>query len=105
MRKFLILTLTLSFLVITPAFAAAHPPDITLNVSGLVCDFCARAIEKVFMRQEGVTAVNVDLDNGRVTVNLKPGAAIDDKTLNKLMADSGYTVTGIQRAGEKKSHD
>ena len=105
MRKFMILTLVLSLLSV-PAFAdAKRTPDITLNVSGLVCDFCARAIEKVFMRQEGVTAVNVDLDNGKVTLDLKPGAAIDDKTLNKLMADSGYTVTGIQRAGEKKSHD
>ncbi len=94
MRKFLILTLVLLFLSI-PAFAAARAPDITLNVSGLVCDFCARAIEKVFMKQDGVTAVNVDLDNGKVTLDLKPGTNIDDKTLNKLMADSGYTVTGI----------
>ena len=101
MRKFLILTLVLSFLSF-PAFANAKTPDITMNVSGLVCDFCARAIEKVFLKQNGVTAVNVDLDNGRVTLDLKPGAAIDDKTLNRLMADSGYTVTDIQRG---KGHD
>ncbi len=30
--------------------AAARLPDITMKVSGLVCDFCARAIEKVFMK-------------------------------------------------------
>jgi copper chaperone CopZ len=101
MRKFMILTLVLSFLA-APAFAdAKRTPDITLNVSGLVCDFCARAIEKVFLKQAGVTAVNVDLDNGKVTLDLKPGASIDDKTLGKLMTDSGYTVTGIQRAAVK----
>ncbi len=49
--------------------------------------------------------MNVDLDNGRVTLDLKPGKTIDDGTLNKLMADSGYTVTGIRRAAKGKGHD
>ena len=35
---------------------------IDVEVEGLVCDFCAQSIEKVFMKQPGVSVVYVNLD-------------------------------------------
>lgn len=68
---------------------------INVGVNGLVCDFCARALEKVFGKREEVTGINVDLDNAMVSISMKDGMSIDDETLTKLITDSGYNVTGI----------
>ncbi len=43
--------------------------------------------------------VHVDLDKGEVHLKLKADAALDDPTLKKLITDSGYKVTGIERSG------
>ena len=71
--------------------------EINISVNGLVCDFCARAIEKVFGKKDEVQGINVDLDNGLITVNLNEGQMLNDKTLVQLVTDSGYNVTNIQK--------
>lgn len=82
----------------TPAMAADTCNDtINVKVNGLVCDFCARALEKVFSKREEVSGINVDLNNGLVAINMKPGKTIDDETLTKLITDSGYNVTQIDK--------
>lgn len=70
---------------------------INVKVDGLVCDFCARALEKVFGKRDDVEGIKVDLDNGNVVVAMKPGQTIDDATLTKLITDSGYNVRAIER--------
>ncbi len=90
------LTLTLTTLLIafaTPALANSA----IVNVNGLVCDFCARALEKVFSKEETVESINVNLDDKIVTVNFKDGQNLDDETITKLITDSGYAVEGITR--------
>ena len=42
-------------------------------VNGLVCDFCAQALKKVFQKEEAVKALKVDLDAGEVRIFLKEG--------------------------------
>lgn len=100
MRKLLLMTAALVMFAL-PA-QAEHTPtakdhDITVHVFGLVCDFCAQAVEKVFLRRDDVVAIDVDLDNFEVTIDLKDGADIDDETLTQLITDSGYTVNEIIR--------
>lgn len=70
---------------------------IHIRVNGLVCDFCARALEKVFMKRGDISGIDVDLDASRVVVSLKDKAHIDDATLRKLVTDAGYNVSGISR--------
>lgn len=73
---------------------------INVKVSGLVCDFCARSLEKVFMKRGDVAGIKVDLGKGSVAVAMKSGLTIDDATLTKLITDSGYNVSAIQRGCE-----
>lgn len=73
---------------------------INVKVSGLVCDFCARSLEKVFMKRGDVAGIKVDLGKGSVAVAMKSGLTIDDVTLTKLITDSGYNVSAIQRGCE-----
>jgi copper chaperone CopZ len=80
-------------LIAAPAFAA----NVNIKVNGLVCDFCAQSIKKTFGKQEAVNDVQVNLDDGLINVSLKDGQDMDDATITKLITDSGYTVTSIER--------
>ena len=46
---------------------------------------------------ESVEKVNVDLENGKVTVDTKAGAKLDDATVTKTIVNAGYAVTEITR--------
>ena len=70
---------------------------VTAKVNGMVCDFCARAVTKVFGKEGAVENVHVDLDNGEIHVTLKPGAALSDEKVADLVRKSGYDLVSIER--------
>ena len=39
-----------------------------VNVKGMVCDFCARGIEKTFKKDTNVKKIDVDLSKGKVLI-------------------------------------
>ena len=39
-----------------------------VNVHGMVCDFCARGIEKTFKKDKNVKKIDVDLSKGKVLI-------------------------------------
>jgi copper chaperone CopZ len=71
--------------------------SITVTINGLVCDFCARALEKVFSKRSEVSGIDVNLESKIVTIGLKKAADIDDATITKLITDAGYNVVKINR--------
>lgn len=100
MKKIKILFLTTLFILSSNgAFAAENNCEnkVNVEVNGMVCDFCARAIEKVFSRQEEVSEVNVNLDEGKITITMKDKKTISDADLKKLISDSGYDVAKIEK--------
>ena len=86
-------------LIGTPAMAAEQctANDVNIAVNGLVCDFCARSIEKLFGERDEVASIAVDLDNGNIKIVMKEGQGIDDAELKTLITDSGFDVTQIKR--------
>ncbi len=70
---------------------------VSVDAFGLVCDFCATAIEKVFMRKDEVSGLNVSLANHKIIIALKNGKNLDDAEIEKLITDSGYNVKSINR--------
>mgnify|MGYP001169500204 FL=1 len=70
---------------------------LSVSVEGMVCDFCAQAIEKVFMKKKEVAGITIDLDNQNVTIALKENNDIDNKILEKLFLNAGYNITSIDR--------
>ena len=68
-----------------------------VSVNGLVCDFCARSIEKIFTKNESVDSINVNLEKMLITINLKKGKNLNDDIIRQLIKDSGYDVTEINR--------
>ena len=70
---------------------------LTISVNGLVCDFCARSIEKLFMKKESVLDIDVNLEKMLITVRLKENRNLDNQTINQLITDSGYDMVEISR--------
>ena len=97
MRKFVFVSMLLVSLQFSSAAQAAEQCTVDVKVNGLVCDFCARALEKTFGKQEEVQGISVDLDSGSVHVVMKAGKMMDDATLRQLITDSGYDVQSIER--------
>ena len=81
---------------LTAALAQGGEP-IVAKVLGAVCDFCAKAMNKTFGKRDDVAAVYVDLDAKTLNLVMSPGAAMDDKTLRKLVKKAGYKVDSIAR--------
>ena len=71
--------------------------DAHVSVNGLVCDFCARALEKTFGKKDEVKSIDVNLETKIVTVNFNEGQSLDDETITQIITDSGYNVEGIHR--------
>lgn len=99
--KKLILTMALliSLSFSAPVFADHSDGTVYASVNGLVCDFCARALEKVFGKQEAVESINVDLDKKIITIHFNEGENLNDNVITQLITDAGYNVRGI-RHGE-----
>lgn len=99
MKTFKLLTLaTLLILSTNTAFAATSSKYVDVN--GLVCDFCARALEKVFGKQDAVQDIDVNLDTKVVTINFKDNQTMEDRNITKLIMDAGYNVVAIRDTNE-----
>ena len=70
---------------------------ININVNGMVCDFCAQSIEKVFMKRNEVKGINVNLEDQKVVIYLQEKTDIEDNTISSIFEDAGYTVEAINR--------
>lgn len=97
MKKILPLLTVLLFLSVAPTKAETNniQKDVVIAVDGMVCDFCAQSIKKVFGKQDAVNDVGVDLDKGEITLDLKDDKILDNQTMTKLVTDAGYTVRNI----------
>ena len=74
-------------------------PRIVAQVNGLVCDFCAQALKKVFGKEAAVDYVNVNLNKGVVEITLKAGQQISDARVAELIRKSGYSLVATKREG------
>lgn len=78
------------------ALAAGGTP-IVAEVLGVVCDFCATAMNKVFGAREEVAAVYVDLDTKALNLVLKAGSDLDNATIESLAVQAGYRIAAVHR--------
>lgn len=79
------------------AYAKPTLENVMVEVHGLVCDFCARAIEKVMAQEPSVNDVIVDLGSGEIRILLNSRDTMDDARLTELVQDAGYSVAKITR--------
>ena len=70
---------------------------VVVDVLGVVCDFCAVAMNKVFGKRDEVAAVYVDLDKKTLSLVVNKGAALTDKDIEQLAMKAGYRIAAIRR--------
>jgi len=100
--KFHLLAISLIFLILTTHKKIKSQNKIenevlSISVNGLVCDFCARSIEKLFSKKESVKSINVNLEEMLITINLKKGKSLNDDMIRQVIRDSGYDIKEIKR--------
>lgn len=67
-----------------------------VSVKGMVCDFCARGIEKTFQKDKNVKKIDVDLSQGKVLVAFDKGIEINFEDIKKKILANGQNATGMQ---------
>ena len=93
----ILLLFTLITFNITKSQEKLENEVLSISVNGLVCDFCARSIEKLFSKKESVKSINVNLEQMLITISLKKGKSLNDDIITKVITDSGYDVREIRR--------
>lgn len=82
---------------VSMAYASASQL-VTVQVNGLVCDFCARSLEATFGKRPEVASIKVDLDTKLISIALNDGQNIDDTTIRETVIDAGFDVVAIERS-------
>ena len=75
----------------------ANEKDVVAEVNGMVCDFCAQSLSKVFGKEDSVNDINVSLDTQTVTIDVKDGKTLRDEKIKELIEWGGYELVSIKR--------
>jgi len=84
---------------ISAALANGGAP-VVVDVLGVVCDFCATAMNKIFSKRDEVAAIYVDLDKKTLSLVITDGSDLSDKQIEKLAKQAGYRIAAIRRNSE-----
>ena len=61
----------------------------TYTVQGMTCEHCVLSVREEVSEVGGVSAVDVELPSGRLTVS---GDRVDDSAVRAAVAEAGYEV-------------
>lgn len=67
-----------------------------VKVKGMVCDFCARGIEKTFSKDKNVKKIDVDLSKGRVMIAYAENVDINFDDIKTKILSNGQTAVEMQ---------
>jgi len=77
---------------------ASSTDQIKVEVSGMVCAFCAQGIKSGLSKHSSVDSTDVSLAEKLVTITLKQGMQIEDEEVTEIITNSGYNVVEINRS-------
>jgi copper chaperone len=64
----------------------------TYTVTGMTCGHCVNSVTEEVSQVPGVTAVDVDLESGGMTVTSE--APVDEAAVRAAVEEAGYEVAG-----------
>ena len=67
-----------------------------INVQGMVCDFCARGIEKAFLKDNKVKKIDVDLSKGNVLIAFNNAHTINFDDIKEKILINGQNATDME---------
>jgi len=90
-------TVTLTHTPEIDAALAEGGEPIVADVLGVVCDFCATAMNKIFGKREEVAAIYVDLDTKALSIVTYEQGSLSDEDIGSLAEQAGYRVAAVRR--------
>ncbi len=72
----------------------ANVQIVIVDVNGMVCDFCARGIEKVLYTDDAVKKVRVSLELGKVLIAYVSSKKVDFEEIKNIFLSNGQNATG-----------
>ena len=66
-----------------------------IDVNGMVCDFCARGIEKTFYKDEMVKKIKVSLESGKVLIAYSNDKNVSFEEIANIFLMNGQTAVGF----------
>lgn len=94
MKKFILTALAAMVVVSASPFAFAAK-SVRVQVNGMVCAFCAAAIDKKLSAMPETKSVYVNLDKKVVAIELKDGKTANLDKVKAEIKDAGYDVVNI----------
>ena len=67
-----------------------------ISVNSMVCDFCARGIERTFKKDKSVQKIDVDLTRGKVLVMYAQSATVNFEDIKQKILSNGQNATDLQ---------
>tara|TARA_X000001036_G_scaffold277844_1_gene258112 strand:+ start:14 stop:421 length:408 start_codon:yes stop_codon:yes gene_type:complete len=67
-----------------------------VSVKGMVCDFCARGIEKSFKRDPSVIDLDVDLNKGKIFIAFHRGTQVDFENIKEKILANGQNAIDLK---------
>ena len=79
-------------------YAAAQPVgmlEVSVQMDGLSCPFCAYGLEKKLRKVDNVASLEIHVSEGRAVLNPEPGTSLDLMALEEAVRDGGFTPGGL----------
>ncbi|WP_062210719.1 heavy-metal-associated domain-containing protein [Demequina oxidasica] len=67
---------------------------IELSVKGMTCEGCATTVREALVATDGISAADIDVATGKVTVHSDGTVPVDDLefSIDEAVTQAGYTV-------------
>lgn len=88
---------TLALMLMQGALAVGAGTHYEMRVDGLACPYCAYGVEKKLKAIDGTSNIDVDLDNGIVSVDVSDGQVLTEQQMKTLFSDAGFTFRSMKK--------
>ena len=69
--------------------------EVSVQVDGLSCPFCAYGLEKKLRKVENVARIEIRVDEGRAVVTPESGTSLELDELERAVRDGGFTPRDV----------
>ena len=91
------LSVFLSALAVAPFAQSAEGAHYDISVPAMHCSECSEALTTTFSKRPEVATAQADLEKHQVSLTLKPGQTMSEKTMKQLVKASGFEAGKITR--------
>lgn len=98
MKNIIVLTIGLFIAVLgfsNPVNAQTDKDEITVQVDGLGCPFCAYGLEKKFKEFKGIKNVAIEMETGVMTFDFPTEDSLRIEQIEEKVVDAGYTPVSV----------